>query len=126
MELDNLLFAIKSIDKNNTVLVVVLCLSSVYLIREFLSPPTWLVIIACPSVLISGFVGTGIMKIQGWFVSGEEAINTVIGTSAGIVVCFCLGAVLYRVAAEFNDESRSGPYRTKDKYKPPARPSIKI
>lgn len=124
MDIDTLLAAIRSIDKNNTVLVVVLCFSSVYLIREFLSPPTWLVILAVPSVLIAGFVGTGIMRTQGWFVSGEEAINTVIGTTSGIVVCFCLGAVLYRLTAEFSDGSRSGPYKTKSKYKPPARPIV--
>jgi hypothetical protein len=124
MDIDTLMAAIRSIDKNNTVLVIVLCFSSVYLIREFMSPPTWLMILAGPSVLFAGFVGTGIMRTQSWFVSGEEAINTVIGTTSGIVVCFCIGAVLYRLTAEFSDETRSGPYKTKPKHKPPMRPII--
>ena len=123
MDLDTLFAAIRSIDKNNTVLVVVLCCSSVYLIREVLRPPPWLVGLAVPSVLIAGFIGTGIMRTQGWFVSGEEAINTVIGSTAGIVVCFCIGAVLYRVTAELRDESRKGPFKSKQKQ--PIRPIIR-
>ena len=115
MDIDVLTSVIRSIDKNNSFLIIVLCCSAVYLIREILRPPPWLIILACPSVLAAGFIGTGVMKMQSWFISGVEAVNTVVGSVAGITLCFCIGAILCRAFAEFYDETKSGPYRPRNK-----------
>ena len=113
MDLNPLYFAIRDIDSNNTFLVLLLGLSAVYFIREFLEPPIWLFCLTVPSIIGSAFIGVGVMKVNMLFISSEEGVNTILGSISGIILSFIVISIIYRLTAEVTEETGRKPYKTK-------------
>ena len=115
MELEAINSAARTIDQNNMVLIVLLCLTVVHLIHEVFKPPFWVPLVAGPLFLFSAIAGVAILKAQRIFIATDVAVNTVIGATAGMVVCFIVGAIALRAVRELTDSSNFGPYQRRSK-----------
>lgn len=115
MDIDGLIAAAKTIDRNNMVLIVLFSAAATYLIREFLRPPLWVTILAFPLMLFSAWSGVAAFKAYGIFISNDVGANTVIAAASGMIICFIFGAIALRLLSEFTDTSNYGPYRASNK-----------
>lgn len=121
MDFSAILTAARTIDLNNFILIVLCSISATYLVREFLKPPFWMPILILPAMFASAWFGAAILKANSVFISSEVSVNMVLGAMIGLVSCFVLGAVGYRIYAELFDATNFGPYRPKnDDVQPPS------
>jgi hypothetical protein len=111
--IEDLVVAIRAIDHNNSFLVILLGLTASYLIKELLRPPMWMVVVSIPTMIAAAFSSVAVMRSMSWYVTDDEAVNTIIGSCAGLILCFVIAATIFRVVAELRDDTRSGPYEPK-------------
>lgn len=121
MSFEELRVGVNAIDNNNFVLIILLSLAASYILNELLKPVFWVMLLAIPVMLASASCSVAYIRMQGWFFTTDEGVNTIIGATAGLTVSFIFCAAIYRAMCEMRDDSRSGAYRSK--YKLPSKPS---
>jgi len=110
MDLETFGSALRDIDQNSVILIVILSACASMLIREILQTTTLFALASFPVMLGASLSGVAIASICAIYFGREKAVNVVITAVGGMVALFIVGAIVYCIAARLSAHSVTKPY----------------